>query len=65
MFQTILTMKLGKLGFALFNKPKNQPSMNSFSSLEQYFNEVIAITVLSLSKNYFKVKLLKEIDNIH
>lgn len=53
------------MGFAIFNKPKSQLSIISFSSLEQYFKQVIAITVLSLYKNYLEVELLKEVDNIH
>lgn len=51
--------------FALSNKQKNHLSIISFSSLEQYFKEVIEIIVLSLSKNYLKMELLKEVENIH
>lgn len=51
--------------FALFNKLKNHLSIIRFSSLEQYFKEVIAITVLSPSKNYLRMEFLKEVDNIH
>lgn len=49
--------------FALSNKQKNHLSIISFSSLEQYFKEVIEIIVLS--KNYLKMELLKEVENIH
>lgn len=44
----------------LFNKLKSHLSIISFSSLEQYFKEVIVITVLPLSK----VELFEEVDNM-